>query len=156
MTGIEMTHVPYKGSLRRRFNDVVAGHVPLMFGDFGPALPLIRAGKVRALGVTTAQRVAAAPEIPPLGEAGLPGYRRVLLADGGGAGGNTPQADPRQAQCARSRAILAEPEIQKDFTDRGIVPIVSPLAGRAASASSSPRSCAGARWCEQAGAAGSQ
>ena len=59
MTGIEMTHVPYKGQ-RPRFNDVVAGHVPLMFVDFGPALPLIRAGKVRALGVSTAQRVAAA------------------------------------------------------------------------------------------------
>jgi Uncharacterized protein conserved in bacteria len=41
MTGIEMTHVPYKG-LAPAFNDVVAGHVPLMFGDFGTALPLIR------------------------------------------------------------------------------------------------------------------
>src|SRR4029078_4491396 len=71
--GIAMTHVPYKG-LAPAFNDVVAGHVPLMFGDFGTARPRVRAGRLRALGVTTAHRVAAAPDIPPLSQAGLPGY----------------------------------------------------------------------------------
>ena len=53
LTGIEMTHVPYKGSAPA-LNDVVAGHVPMLFSDPVPSLPLIRAGKVRALGVTTA------------------------------------------------------------------------------------------------------
>ena len=101
MTGIEMTHVPYKG-LAPAFNDVVAGHVPLMFGDFGTALPLIRAGQLRALGVTTAQRVAAAPDIPPLSQAGLARICRFILADGGGAGGNS-QADPAQAQWGIAR-----------------------------------------------------
>ena len=55
LTGIEMTHVPYKGSAPA-LNDVVAGHVPMLFSDPVPSLPLIRAGKVRALGVTTAIR----------------------------------------------------------------------------------------------------
>ena len=82
MTGIEMTHVPYKG-LAPAFNDVVAGHVPLMFGDFGTALPLIRAGQLRALGVTTAQRVAAAPD-HSAALAGRPARLcRFILADGG-------------------------------------------------------------------------
>jgi len=152
MTGIAMTHVPYKG-LAPAFNDVVAGHVPLMFGDFGTALPLIKAGQLRALGVTTAQRVAAAPEIPPLSQAGLPGYVasswQMVVA---------PAAIPKpilHKLNAELRAILAEPEIQKDFTDRGLIPVVSP----------SPEELQGyvrseiVRWSkvvEQAGAAGSQ
>ena len=101
MTGIAMTHVPYKG-LAPAFNDVVAGHVPLMFGDFGTALPLIRAGQLRALGVTTAQRVAAAPDIPPLSQAGLPGYVASSWQMVAGAGG-TPPADPAQAQWGAAR-----------------------------------------------------
>ena len=60
MTGIEMTHVPYKGSLPA-LNDVVAGHIPLMFCDIPPASGMIAAGKVRVLGVSTEKRVAAFP-----------------------------------------------------------------------------------------------
>ena len=70
---IPMTHVPYKGTLPA-LNDVIAGHIQLMFSDLAPAYPLIQAGKVRALGVTTARRAAAAPEIPPLAEVGVPGF----------------------------------------------------------------------------------
>jgi tripartite-type tricarboxylate transporter receptor subunit TctC len=88
------------------------------------ALPLIRAGQLRALGVTTAQRVAAASEIPPLSQAGLPGYVasswQMVVA---------PAAIPKpilHKLNAELRAILAEPEIQKDFTDRGLIPVVSP------------------------------
>src|SRR5215471_15561502 len=73
-TGIvSLTHVPYKG-LAPALNDTVAGHIQVMFGDFSTALPLVRAGRLRALGVSTAQHVAAAPEIPPIAEAGLPGF----------------------------------------------------------------------------------
>ena len=71
--GIPMTHVPYKGTLPA-LNDVVAGHIQLMFADLSPAHALIQAGKVRALGITSAQRVASAPEIPPLAEVGVPGF----------------------------------------------------------------------------------
>ncbi|HEY2138195.1 MAG TPA: tripartite tricarboxylate transporter substrate binding protein [Xanthobacteraceae bacterium] len=73
MAGIKMTHVPYKGTLPA-LTDVVAGHIPLMFSDPAPALPLIEAGRLRALGVTTAERAAAAPRIAPIAEEGVPGY----------------------------------------------------------------------------------
>jgi len=56
MTGIEMTHVPYKGAAPA-LNDVVAGHIEVMISDVAPALPLIMDGKVRALGVTSKDRV---------------------------------------------------------------------------------------------------
>src|SRR5258705_10590702 len=72
-TGVPMTHVPYRGTLPA-LNDVVAGHIQLMFSDMAPAYPLIQARKLRALGLTTMQRAASAPEIPPLAEVGLPGF----------------------------------------------------------------------------------
>src|SRR5262249_54042875 len=71
--GLRMTHVPYKGALPA-LNDVIAGHIQLMFSGLAPAYPLIQAGKLRALGVTTAQRAAAAPDIPPLADVGVPGF----------------------------------------------------------------------------------
>src|SRR5437660_4243412 len=73
MTGIEMTHVPYKGSAPA-LTDVVAGHVPLLFSDTVPSLPLIREGRVRALGVSSAIRLPSAPAIPPIAETGVPGF----------------------------------------------------------------------------------
>jgi Tripartite tricarboxylate transporter family receptor len=65
--------LPYTGSAPA-LNALVAGQTQLMFTDLGPSLPLIRRGKLRALGMTTAERVATAPEIPPLAEVGVPGY----------------------------------------------------------------------------------
>jgi tripartite-type tricarboxylate transporter receptor subunit TctC len=122
MTGIAMTHVPYKG-LVPAFNDVVAGHVPLMFGDFGTALPLVKGGQLRALGVTTAQPVAAAPDIPALSQAGLPGYVaaswQMVVAPAG-----TPAAILNRLN-GELRAILVEPDVRDDFAARGIVPVVS-------------------------------
>ena len=73
LTGIEMTHVPYKGNAPA-MNDVVAGHVPLMFSDPVASLPLVMAGKVRVLGVTTAVRSPSAPEVAPIAESGAPGF----------------------------------------------------------------------------------
>jgi tripartite-type tricarboxylate transporter receptor subunit TctC len=73
MTGIEMTHVPYKGSAPV-LTDVIGGHIALLFADPAPALPLIKAGKVRALGVPSAALLLAAPEIPPLAQSGVPGF----------------------------------------------------------------------------------
>src|SRR5215831_11605025 len=69
--GIPMTHVPYKGTLPA-LNDVIAGHIQLMFSDMAPAYPLITSGKVRALGLTTAQRMVSAPELPSLAEVAVP------------------------------------------------------------------------------------
>ena len=76
MLGIELTHIPYKGNAPA-LNDVVAGHVALMFVDQSASVQLVREGKLRALGITSAKRSPTAPEIPPLAEAGLPGYDAV-------------------------------------------------------------------------------
>jgi tripartite-type tricarboxylate transporter receptor subunit TctC len=74
--GIDIRHVPYRGSVPAML-DVIAGHIPFMIVDLQPALQQIREGKVRVLGVTTPKRVAAAPDIPTLAEAGLPGFELV-------------------------------------------------------------------------------
>jgi tripartite-type tricarboxylate transporter receptor subunit TctC len=73
MTGIKITHVPYRGTAPA-LNDLMGGYIQLMFSDLGPALPLINAGKLRALAVTTKHRFTALPDVPPLAEAGVPGF----------------------------------------------------------------------------------
>jgi tripartite-type tricarboxylate transporter receptor subunit TctC len=73
MTGIKMTHVPYKGTLPA-LNDVIAGHIDLMFSDIPPLLGNVAAGKVRPIGVSTKSRVKAFPDVPPLNEVGVPGF----------------------------------------------------------------------------------
>jgi tripartite-type tricarboxylate transporter receptor subunit TctC len=74
--GIDIRHVSYRGSVAAML-DVIAGHIPFMVVDLQPALPQIRDGKVRVLGVTTPKRVAAAPDIPTLAEGGLAGFELV-------------------------------------------------------------------------------
>jgi tripartite-type tricarboxylate transporter receptor subunit TctC len=69
-TGTDIGHVPYKGGALA-VADVAAGHVPFYFGNMSSALPQARAGRVRALAVTSAQRSPAAPDVPTIGEAGV-------------------------------------------------------------------------------------
>ncbi|MGZ5252619.1 MAG: tripartite tricarboxylate transporter substrate binding protein, partial [Caldimonas sp.] len=76
MTGIDMTHIPYKGRATA-IPDVLGGRVTMMFDNMPSSLPLVKEGKLRALGVTSAQRSAAAPEIPTIAEQGLPGFEAV-------------------------------------------------------------------------------
>lgn len=76
MTGIKATYVPYRGSLPA-LNDVVAGHVPMMFVDFGPATGALQSGRVRPLGVSSKFRMPSFPDIAPLNEAGVPGFEAV-------------------------------------------------------------------------------
>jgi tripartite-type tricarboxylate transporter receptor subunit TctC len=71
-----MAHVPYKSG-PQAMNDVVAGHVQMMFADPGSALPQVREGKVRALGVTSLVPLPSAPDILPLSEAGVPKFEAV-------------------------------------------------------------------------------
>src|SRR6266851_116533 len=73
MFGLDLVHVPYKGSAPA-LNDLVGGHIQFMFCDVPPAMSLIQAGKIRALGVTTKERVPAVADIPPLAEAGVGGF----------------------------------------------------------------------------------
>ena len=73
MTGTQMTHVPYKG---RQFAipDLLGGSIQLMFDNMPSALPLVKEGKLRALGQTGARRSASAPDVPTIAEHGLPGF----------------------------------------------------------------------------------
>jgi tripartite-type tricarboxylate transporter receptor subunit TctC len=73
MTGIEMTHVPYRGSAPA-LQDVIAGRLDLIFDNITPALPHVRAGSARGLAVTTAKRVPAAPDLPTIAEMGVAGF----------------------------------------------------------------------------------
>ncbi len=119
MLGIEITHVPYKGNAPA-LNDVVAGHVSLMFVDPSSSVQLVREGKLRALGVTSARRVSSAPEVPPLAEAGLPGYDaaswHMFVA---------PAATPKaivQRLYTEIDAIIKEPEVIAEISKRGFEP----------------------------------
>jgi tripartite-type tricarboxylate transporter receptor subunit TctC len=73
MAGIDMIHVPYKGA-GQAMTDLLSGQVPVFLNNFLAAMPMIRAGKLRALAVTGRQRSAAMPEMPTVVEAGVPGY----------------------------------------------------------------------------------
>ena len=118
--GIKLVHVPYKG-LAPAMNDIMGGHVQMMFADFATALPLVRAGKLRALGVSTAQRVGSGPEIPPLAEVGLKGFDasswQMMIAPG-----KVPRGILNRLN-SEIRAIINEPAVQADFSRRGLIPI---------------------------------
>jgi len=73
MAGIDLTPVPYKGTAPA-MTDLIAGHIPLMFVSNISALPHVKSGKLKALGVTGASRTAQAPDIPTISEGGLSGY----------------------------------------------------------------------------------
>lgn len=75
--GVNMVHVPYKGTVQA-VGDLVGGQLQLVFSDMVPAIPHIRAGKLRPLAVTVPQRSAALPDVPTMDEAGLPGFRSVV------------------------------------------------------------------------------
>ncbi|HTS21999.1 MAG TPA: tripartite tricarboxylate transporter substrate binding protein [Casimicrobiaceae bacterium] len=73
MAGVDMTHVPYKGSAPA-LTDLMAGQVQLMFDNLPSSLQQIKAGRLRAIAVTSAQRAPALPDVPTIAESGLPGY----------------------------------------------------------------------------------
>jgi tripartite-type tricarboxylate transporter receptor subunit TctC len=82
LTGITMTHVPYRGSAPATMA-LVAGQIDVLFVDLGPMLPQIRAGKARVLGITSDKPFPTAPEIKPLAEAGLPSWPMPRRTDHG-------------------------------------------------------------------------
>ncbi len=73
LTSVQMTHVPYKGTVLS-VNDLIAGQVQLVFSDAPPAIPHVKSGRLRALGVTGAKRTPLMPEYPTVAEAGVPGF----------------------------------------------------------------------------------
>ena len=76
LAGVEMVHVPYKGS-SQAVVDLVGGHIQVMFSAFSSTLPHIRAGRLRALAVTGAKRSTPVPEVPTIAESGFPGFEAV-------------------------------------------------------------------------------
>jgi tripartite-type tricarboxylate transporter receptor subunit TctC len=76
MAGVDMVHVPYKGA-QPALTDVIAGQCQLMFATSASVIPYIKAGRLRALAVTTAQRSASLPDLPSVAEAAVPGFESI-------------------------------------------------------------------------------
>jgi len=119
MAGISMVHIPYKGS-GPALTDLVGGHVAVYLSSLAPAIGLVRAGKVRALAVTSLTRSPAFPEIPTVAEAAVPGFEAVLhygiIAPAG-----TPQPLVQRLNAAM-RAALASPEVLARLDTDGAEP----------------------------------
>ncbi|MGC1776754.1 MAG: tripartite tricarboxylate transporter substrate binding protein [Xanthobacteraceae bacterium] len=120
MTGIKMTHVPYRGTAPA-LNDLLGGYIQLMFSDLGPALPLINAGKLRALAVTTKEPFAALPHVPPLADAGVPGFDAAAW-QGVVAPAKTPE--PILARLnTQLNAIVAMDDVRTRMSDFGMIAV---------------------------------
>lgn len=118
--GIKMTHIPYR-SVPEAQQAVMTGQVAAFFDTPVTALPQIRAGLVRALGISTSKRLEVAPDIPTIAESGLPGYEVV-----GWNGVLAPAHTPRPIIDKLNKAVVAAlktPEMVKLLTEQGIEPV---------------------------------
>ena len=117
---VKMVHIPYKGTGPAMI-DMLAGHTAVMAGTMVTTVPQIRAGRLRGLGITTTERNNAAPEIPTVAEAGLPGFESVqwygLLAPA-----NTPR-DIVNRLHGEMVKVLQQPEIRQRFASDGADPV---------------------------------
>ena len=105
-TGIQLQHVPYKaGNLA--LNDLIGGHVSLTFSTTVTSTQFMKAGRVRGIAVTSAQRLAAFPELPTVSESGVPGYECTLWL-GLAAPAGTPDAIVQRLYDAVSKAVQTE------------------------------------------------
>jgi tripartite-type tricarboxylate transporter receptor subunit TctC len=117
MAGVDLLHVPYRGSY---MPDLLAGQVHVLIAPIPQALELIRTGKLRALAVTTAKRLAALPEVPTVGEF-VPGYEAIGWY-GFGMPKNTPIEIVNKLNEATNRA-LADPKLKARLADLGVEPM---------------------------------
>jgi len=117
LAGVEMQHVAYR-SAAPAMTDVIAGHVDMMFGSAG--LTEARTGKVRVLAVTSARRSTAAPELPTVQEAGLPGYD-VTLWFGMLAPARTPAAIVHRLS-GDIQNVLGQPALRERFNTVDVTP----------------------------------
>jgi tripartite-type tricarboxylate transporter receptor subunit TctC len=123
IAGVDMVHVPYRGGAPA-IADVLAGHVPMALENITNVLPHIRAGKLRALGVTTKTRAPSLPDLAPLDQSGLPGFE-VSAWFGLYAPAATPAAVVRKLN-ADLNASIATPEIQDHIARQGAVSVGGP------------------------------
>lgn len=118
--GLKMTHVPYKGSAPT-LADLAAGQIQVVIDNLPPYLPHVQAGRIRGLAVTTARRSPAAPNLPTLQEAGVPGYEASswfgLLAPAG-----TPK-DIVQKLFTETARILKLPDVHERLSALGAAPV---------------------------------
>ena len=116
MAGVKMSHIPYKGSAPA-LTDVIGGQTDLMFDTMLSSMPHVKAGKLKALAVTSAQRSPIAPELPTVAESGLPGYEAIawngLLAPAG-----TPKEVVARLN-AELKKVLEQPEVKQRFEAQG-------------------------------------
>ena len=128
-SGVDILHVPYKGSGPLTI-DLLGGQIDMSFDTVTPVLSHIRAGKLRALAVTTIQRSAALPDVPTLDEAGLKGFDQ-----GTWFGILAPAATPRDVVTRLNNDVIkvvSSPEFRKQMSDIGAVPVGNTAAQMAA------------------------
>jgi len=119
MAGIDLVHVPYKGA-GPAITDLLGGQVQVLFNPMPPLIPLVKSGRLRALGVGDARRSPAMPEVPTIAESGVPGYEYVLWY-----GLFAPVRTPRSAintMNAELKKILAEPDMVQRLRAQGAEP----------------------------------
>ncbi len=122
LTGTRMTHVPYKAT-PPAMNDLLAGHIQVLFGDTTSILPFVQQGQVRALAVSTAQRSEVLPDVPTVAEAGVPGFEsaswQMLVAPGG-----TP-AEIVARLNGEIHTIFSDPAVKQELNRRGVGPALT-------------------------------
>jgi len=119
-TGLKMVHVPYKG-VGPALGDLVAGHVSLTMANILSALPQVKNGRIRAIGVSSIKRATVTPDIPTIAEAGVPGYE-VVQWFGILAPANTPREIIAKVHAVTVRA-LQDPAIKERFISDGGEPV---------------------------------
>ena len=122
MAGINIVHVPYKGT-GPAITDAVGGHVEVIFSGIAAILPQVKAGRLRALGITAARRSSILPDLPTIAEAGLPGYE-ITSWHGVLAPAGTPQPVVLRVRDAAAKA-LASPDVHERFASQGAEPVGS-------------------------------
>ena len=120
MAGVDMTHVPYKGAAPA-MTDLIGGQIQLMFDNLASSLAQVRAGKVKALAVTTAKRSALAPELPTIAESGLPGFD-ISTWFGIFVPAGTPREIVERLHAEFVKA-LAAPEVRERMVNLGAEPV---------------------------------
>ena len=121
LAGVKTTHVPYKGR-QMAIPDLLGGSISMMFDNMPSAIPVVREGKLRAIGVTSAKRSASAPEIPTIAEQGLPGFEATSwFAVFAPAGTPRPVVDRLHAEIVR---IFGLPDVQAKMKTLGLDPIL--------------------------------
>ena len=118
LAGVEATHVPYKGSAAQATADLLAGRVAMSFVNTSTTLAYIRTGQLRAIAVAESSRIATAPEIPTLAEAGVPGFEATPWLGLGARAGTAPEIVQQLNDAARR--ALSRPETAARLARIGI------------------------------------